>query len=867
MAICLPRSLEARLLGTRLAGVVGAALLVSGAAQAQYRIDSWTTESGLPQNSVTSILQTHDGYLWLGTQSGIVRFDGVAFTLVDEGKPGALVSNRILSLYEDRPGSVWIGTAWGGLTRLDGGTFRTYTVRDGLPTDSIYFVSGDRAGRVWLSTRDGLVRFESGRFTTYTVASGLPGHPTSRVIEDRRGDLWFGTGAGLVRYRGGEVTTYTTRTGLPDDFVEAVEEFRDGSLWVATRGGVARLDGGTVAAVYTTAHGLPTNRSTRLLQDRSGNVWIGTEQGLGLLSARDAHGRPAGRPIAAFTKKDGLSADYISALAEDREGDVWAGTLIGGLNRIKRGHLVAYGREHGLPGDGVVPIVEDADGSIWIGMTCGGLVRLRAGALTTFGQKDGLPNPCVWSLLPARDGTLWVGTWGGGASHLANGRFTTYAPSNSGLSNDAVLALYEGRDGAVWMGTTSGLNRFMNGAFTVYRRQDGLVADHVWFITEDRDGALWLGSTGGVTRMKDGTFTRYTTREGLSHNFVRAVHQTADGTIWLGTYGGGLNRLKDGRFTAFTTRHGLSENIVSRIIEDARGNFWMTGNKGISRVKRAELDAVADGRASSITSVAYGMRDGMLSSECNGGGQPAGWQSRDGRLWFPTARGVVTVDPQSIAFNANAPPVVIEEVRVNQRVQDPDREVRVPPGAGDLVIRYTGLSFSAPEYVRFKYMLAGLDRDWTEAGPRRTANFSHLPPGRYTFTVAAANRDGVWSEGGASVRLHVIPPFYRTIWFRTVAALLLGGLVLAVYEWRVQRLRKAQAARESFSSQLIDSQEHERQRIAAELHDSLGQHLLIIKNRALLGVQATNGDGKARDQFDEIAASASLAIDEVRHIA
>jgi signal transduction histidine kinase/streptogramin lyase len=541
------------------------------------------------------------------------------------------------------------------------------------------------------------------------------------------------------------------------------------------------------------------------------------------------------------------------------------------VNRIKRRALAAYGREQGLPGDAVVPITQDTSGDIWIGMTCGGLVRLRGGAMTTYGVKEGLPNDCVWSLLAARDGGLWVGTWGGGLSRFANGTFTTWTPANSGLSNDAVLALYEDRAGALWIGTLSGLNRFKDGAFTTWRAQDGLVADDVRFIYEDRGGALWLAGSGGVSRMKNGSISTYTTANGLSHNFVRAVHETDDGAIWLGTYGGGLNRLKDGRFTHYTTRHGLSENIVSRILEDERGNFWMTGNKGIFRVTRAELDEFAAGRTSAIGSIAYGIRDGMISSECNGGGQPAGWRSRDGRLWFPTARGVVTIDPRSIAFNAIPPPVAIEDVSVDRSVQDARREVRVPPGSGSLDIHYTALSFSAPEYVRFKYKLAGLDAGWTDAGSRRAATYSHLPPGRYTFTVTAANRDGVWNDTPATVRLHVIPPFYRTVWFELLAIVLgvalAGGLVFVVYEQRLRRLRQAHAAREAFARQLIDSQESERKRIATELHDSLGQHLLIIKNRALLGGQTPNGDGRARHHFNEIASSASAGIEEVRHIA
>jgi signal transduction histidine kinase len=429
-----------------------------------------------------------------------------------------------------------------------------------------------------------------------------------------------------------------------------------------------------------------------------------------------------------------------------------------------------------------------------------------------------------------------------------------------------VLALYEDRRGALWIGTSAGLNRLKDGKFTVYRHQDGLVHDDVRFITEDREGALWIGTTAGASRFKDGVFTNYTIANGLSSDFVRAIHQTADGTMWFGTYGGGLNRLKNGRFAHYTIHQGMFENIVSRILEDDRGNFWMTGNKGIVRVRRAELDDLAEGRTSSITSVAFGVGDGMRSSECNGGGQPAGWKGRDGRLWLPTARGVVSLDPGRIQLSDVLPPVVIEQVLVDREARQPGAPIVIPPGQRDVEIHYTGLSFTAPEYVRFRYRLNDLDQDWIDAGTRRVAYYSHLPPGRYGFSVMAANRDGVWNTAAvATLGFQVLPPFYDTWWFRALAVAGVSGLLFVAHEHRVRRLKRAQAQQEAFSRQLIESQESERTRIAAELHDSLSQTLVVIKNRALLSLREPDHD-KTLEQIDEIAEAATHAIDEIREI-
>jgi signal transduction histidine kinase/ligand-binding sensor domain-containing protein len=869
---------RARVAGWVVVGIIGGLLLAPPQVSAQYRIDSWTNETGLPGNAVTSIVQTPDGYLWFGTFAGLVRFDGVKFVVL-EGGPAGPRSHRILAMHVDRTGAIWMGTERGGLTRYANGTFTTYTTKDGLPNDNVVSVTEDRKGRIWVASSGALIKFEGGRFTTYTTRDGLPATPSSPVIEDQQGKLWFGTGVGLVRFdvdgdaHANRVATFTTRDGLPGDYVRSVIEDPDGSLWVGTdRNGVAhflpeRLTGGAarVAATYTIAQGLPNDRVRALFRDRAGQLWISTQGGVGLLR---------GDTIVSYFEPNGRPDNYINVVFGDRESNIWVGTRTDGLQRLKRQSLTAYMGEHGLPASSVVPIVEDASGTIWIGKTCGGLVRFRDDTVTTYAEKDGVPNDCVWSLLPARDGSLWIGTWGGGLTHLQDERFTTYTHTQAGIALGAVLALDQDRAGNLWIGTAGGLHRMnADGTFTTWRPRDGLVYEDVRFITEDHDGAIWVGTFGGASRLDParGTFTNYTIANGLSNNFVLAIHETRDGTIWLGTHGGGLNRFKDGRFVHITAKSGLFENIVSRILEDDRGNFWMSGYKSIFRVARQELDDFADGRVDSITSVSYGITNGGSTNEGTGGGQPAGWKARDGRLWFPTSRGVITIDPAKLPRDTPAPPVVIEQVLVDRREPDPRQAIQVR-AAGDLEIHYTGLSFSQPESVRFKYKLAGLDANWTDAGARRTAYYSHLPAGRYTFTVIAANPEGVWNLTGASVGFEVVPPFYRTWWFLTLSTLGLVGLVLWIYENRIRRLRQAHAARVAFSAQLIDSQERERKRIAAELHDSLGQQLVIIKNRALLGARHTpeptaDDLDPAREQFDEIASTASAAIDEVREIA
>ncbi|MGH9829336.1 MAG: ligand-binding sensor domain-containing protein, partial [Blastocatellia bacterium] len=404
---------------------------------------------------------------------------------------------------------------------------------------------------------------------------------------------------------------------------------------------------------------------------------------------------------------------------------------------------------------------------MWIGATCGGLIRFKDGVAKTYTKRDGLPNDCIWSLAEDRDGSLWVGTFGNGLFRFAGDRFTPFTENNK-LPGQIVFSLFQDTTGTLWIGTDGGLGRFKDANLTTYTVQQGVVSNSVRFIMEDPSGAIWLGTTGGISRFKDGKFTNYTTRDGLSYDSVRAIYEDHDGVLWIGTYCGGLNRLRDGKFTSYTTKAGLSDNTVSRIIEDDRGNLWMNGNNGISRVSKQELNDYADGTRKSVSAIRYGVADGMPSREGTGGGQPAGWRTRDGKMWFPTIAGVVAINPD--APSESPPPVFIERVIVNGNPVDLSGTPDIPPGASQIEFHYTAPSFQNPSRVRFKYRLDGYDNDWVEAGSRRTAYYTNLPPGRYRFVVTASNSEGVWNDWGAEVDFHLRPHFYQTFLFYSLSS-------------------------------------------------------------------------------------------------
>lgn len=755
----------------------------------QYSHRAWgsdDSEGALPQNSVFSILQTRDGYLWLATQEGLARFDGVRFDVFNKQNTPAIRHNDVWRLLEDRHGTLWVGTRGGGLVRYRDGVFSNFSKADGLSDDSIQSLHEGPDGSLWIGTRGGgLNRLKDGKVTVLTTQDGLSNNTIFSLLVDRRGELWIGTdGGGISRYWEGKFSVMSTRHGLSNDTVYALYEDREGGIWAGTGAGLNRIQDGK-PKIYRTKDGLSNDNIRALYQDRAGSLWIGTDGG-GLNRFKDGR-------FSALTVKQGLSSDNIGAVYEDREGNLWVGSDAGGLTRLKDNKFVSYSVSEGLPNDNVRSVLEDRDGGLWIG-TFGGVSRFKDGRFTHFTKKNGLSSDVILSMAQDRKGDLWFGTLDGGLNRYSQGRFTGYSRKD-GLTNETVLSLYEDSKGVLWVGTRSGgLNRFAQGRFTAYTVDSGLSSNDVRYITEGRDGSLWIGTLGGgLNRLKDGVFRAYSKKDGLSSDLILAIHEDADGALWVGTFGGGLNRFKDGKFTAYTTREGLHDDVLYQILEDGHGHLWMSSNRGISRVSLNELNAFADGTLQRVSPLVYGTADGMKSKECNGAHQPAGWKDSKGRLWFPTIRGVTMVDAQNILTNAQIPPVVLERFQVNGVPMAERENVELPPGRKKLEFHYTALSLQAPEKIQFRYQLEGFDPDWVEAGNKRIAYYTNIPPGNYRFRVIASNNDGIWNETGAALDFRLRPHFYETRAFYLVYVLMAVGLAVLVLRLYRRRVREYEA--------------------------------------------------------------------------
>ena len=872
----------------------------------RYGYQSWQTDSGLPQNTVHAVLQTSDGYLWFATEAGLARFDSVDFTVFTHKNSPRLASSLIYSLMEDSSGTLWIGTA-NGVANYRNGVFHTFP---GTSGSTIWSLFQDREGRIWIATSAGLSRLQGSHFVA------VPGIPpldeTSRMLEPLNGSLWLSTTEGLFHAAPGNAT-YFTLAGTAAQ-IQAVTLDRRGRVWAGTQNGIeicapsggtpgnmpgnqadcapfAPLAGKDVHALaetpqggiwigadsglwftasaepavrtqqqaqtslqsYAEQNGLPSARINLLFCDREGALWIGTAGGI----ARFINGK-----IESFTPREGFSSNLVLAIAEDREGNLWFGTESGGVDILRDRDFTTYTAADGISDDHILSVTQDHAGTVWLGTSGGGLDRANLDTINATGfsaltTANGLSSNIILSIADAPNGDLWLGT-PDGLDRMHEGQVTVFT-SADGLADDFVRSLYFDTEGALWIGTRRGLSRYQGGNFTTWTALDGLGSDLVGAMLQDREGGMWIGTLGGLTRLSDGHPHNYSEKDGLSNRIITALHQDPDSTLWIGTDGGGLNRWRNGTFTAIRLE-SLPANIYS-ILADDNNNLWFSSNKGIYRVNRDALNRYADGRLQSIPVASYGVADGMKSSEASSGGHPAAWRLQNGSLWFATLKGVATVDPAHLAVNRVPPLMAIERFGVDDKPQpvaallgSESGPLRIAAGSRRFAFDYAALSFSAPDKVRFRYQLKGFDHTWIDAGSQRSAYYTNLPPGRYTFRVMACNNDGFWSAAPASLSFRLQPYFYQTFWFYVLLLLAIGLLAYGIYLWRLRQVESR------FNAVLA-----ERNRIAREIHDTLAQGFVAVSVQLqIVGRTLSQSSEVARRHLDQAQELVRSGLDDAR---
>ena len=793
----------------------------------QYHQDLWTTDQGLPQNDVLAIAQTPDGYLWIATEKGLVRFDGLDFKVFNNSNTPALKVSIIHSLMVDHTGDLWIGTGGGGLACLHQQRFTSVTsASDTLSTDVVNAIVEDHKGDIWIATERGLNQLHNDnvdslrthdhrpynfRSHNFRNRDGLPNDAISSLSLGSDGSLWIGTYKGLARYSNGVFKTVEIPGGLADRYIKQLFYDKSDELWIATNGGgLSRLKDGVFSKIDAKA-GLTSNLLSSVYVDRSGTTWIGSfNRGL----ARLTKGQ-----VTTYTTKDGLAIDDVRCFFEDRYGDLWIGTGGGGLHRLSNSRLfTTYSVREGLSNPMALGVFQDRSGDFWVGTNGGGVNRIHGDTITSITKQDGLADNLVFSIAETADGDIWFGTQAG--LNRYHDKQLSLLTDRDGLAGGAVMALYVDREGALWIGSRLGLSVLRGGRVEHFTTSDGLSNNSVISIFQTRDGVMWIGTmAGGMNRLQGGKFQSFQTAQGLSSNKIDCFYEDRDGVLWVGTDTAGLNRFKDGKFSIFNERTGFPDNTINRLFVDDFDYFWISSGKGVFRVSRQQLNDYADKKLAKLSVMTYGIPDGMKSTDGNGGFSPAGWQGSDGRLWIPTMQGVSVVDPKKAGVGDPAPTVLLEGALVDGIRSDGQSDISAKPGQGQMEFHYSAPNFSSPLKTIYKYRLIGFDPDWVAAGARRVAFYTNIPPGDYRFEVIASNGDGQWSTAQASV-IHLAAHVYQTWWFRTLCVLsilLLSGAVYAIQTRRHELRERALEARVAERTSDLRREIAERERAEAEL--------------------------------------------------
>lgn len=851
----------------------GAALSPAAGAEGHWVVDSWQTEAGLPHNAVNCLLQTRDGYLWIGTSNGLARFDGVRFTTFRPDDDVGLRSGLVRCLFEDSSGVLWAGTEEGGLARFENGEFISLSSGEGLSSDTVLCLGEDRAGHLWIGTDSGLNRRRADGLATFFKTDGLPDDRVNALCRwggDETG-LLFSTEKGLCRFRGEGFGVFEVQ--LPAGAhaqVRLLHADRSGRLWLGGESGLFRLAG---SGPSDKPGAVPVwNEPVLALTERAnGDIWFGTAAGAlyriaPVTTAPSRSDSPDAPPTLEWR-----AGRPITALAEDREENLWVGTAGGGLYRLKPRQLRLIPLPQAGEANQPARFFETPSGDIGF---LGGdpwVYRLVGERFVRVGQLV-LPEAAAVETVEAGDGDLWwVGTSrhglfqfdaGLGRSDAAGAPAERASPvrieplrqwsERDGLSDNAIAVLYAEAGGGLWIGARNGgLNHLKDGAIARFHTPWGYFGASAVALEKDAQGALWIGTSGdGLFRFANGRFEAFGPESGLPSAQIHALHADADGTLWVGT-ARGLCRVKDGRVSAFGPGSGLAEEAVFQLQSDREANLWIGSLGGIYRVPKAQLNDFAEGRAPFVTAVHYGREDGLPALQCLPQSRPGQHRPGAGRVWFATPRGVVVLDPGRAVWNRAPPPVVLESVLVDQVSVSFAEGVRVPPGRESLRFFFTALSLTAPGKVQFRYRLEGLDRDWSEPTTSRTARYPKVPPGRYRFEVIACNNDGVWNPQGTSVAVVVVPFWWETLWFRLGITLAGAGGLLGIYLARRARQRQMDRLRV---------------RIARDLHDEIGSSLWSITLLTRMLIKDGRLGPEARQDVDEIARIANQTANAIRDI-
>ncbi len=833
-------------------------------APAQQLVTRWTSEEGLASNLLLDVLQSRDGYLWIASLSGLVRFDGSSFVNFDRHRIAATMArprraelrgNGVLELVEDRDGVLWIGTQSSGVLLLRDGDFHplatsekfAYSVRSLLP---------EPGGSVWVGTDDaGAFRFTDGRIEPVDVAA-LQAVSVRDILRAADGALWFATeGKGVTRLADGEASrTYTTADGLISNAASSLLETAE-ALWIGTQEGLSRLSDGRLESVPDTGH----LEIFRLYEGERGSLWIASQQGAFRYTPADGS---LTRPLTA----DGAAFGPVSALLVDREGSLWLASYGEGLFQLRSAKFSRFRVSGGPAPERVNFISEIAPGRHLIGADNGMLQLIRDDAVEPFPLATPVGRVRMRHALRARDGTLWISSHAGLLAK--RGSVERLYTTADGLPTNQVRLVFEDRTGELWVGTRNAglLRRLEGGGFETLDQSAGLSSNFILSLGEDAAGNLLVGTHAGLdVRAPDGSIRSYTVADGLPGSLVFRARPDAEGGLWIAT-NGGIARLRDGRVSAVSVGQGLPTDAVFDLLHDGEGAIWATSPIGVLRLEHRQLASVLDGSGGRLSVEVFDESDGLPHRECTA--SAAILKDAGGRLWFPTLAGVARIRPDRILRNSVPPLVAVDAlVADSRRVSEPGLRPRIAAGTRELVFRFSVLSFVAPAKVRARYRLDGFETEWQEASGARSVRYTNLEPGAYTFHVIAANNDGVWDPAGASRPLRVLPLWHQRPTIRLLGLLAAAAVVAQLFRWRLAASRRRNAQLEQLVQKLSASRE-EVERFTYSISHDLKSPLVTI--RGFLGVlerDLEEGDfDRVRHDLDRIDRATRSMASKLGHL-
>lgn len=825
-----------------------------------YISTQWGMDEGLPSSSVNDILQSKDGYIWLATFAGLVRFNGQEFTVFNRSNSKTMISDRVINLYEATDSSIW-GSTEDGIIRYQNGQFKSYKIYHGETAYSPAHYVEDGHHKLWVVANGQIYRFQQEKFIH--VIPSKSSTSRQKALADRTG-AWVYHNREIFRSYGDSVAVIWEFGGTVENNISSFVEYpkQSGIYWIATRGeGVLKLENGKFTK-YSIKDGLASRFSKQLFIDNQNVLWVVSFNGVSYLSGNKFH---------ALRSLNGKDEQDFFIMNQDREGNFWFGTIGKGLFKLRPTPITTINEKQGLTYKKMLGITQRKNGTLLFATNCDGIYEMSDGKVIRSDLNKDLVNLCTWVVFEDSKERIWIG------SRLLQlfdkqKKHVGILGSNDGFIGYDIFSIIEDSKGNIWIGCLNGLFLYDGKEFRRFSKLDGLSSNDVRSIYEDRSGKLWVGTSSGLNMYENGKIQHFQLSESFpdstisSNEYIRSIYQDDYGAMWFGSYGDGIFRLKNGTISHITVNNGLYDDIVSHLVDDKKGHLWTGSNRGISRLSLVELNAVADGQLKTIRPTIYTKSDGMESSETNGGFQPNHLMDDNGNIYFPSVSGIVVVNTNQVKINSIQPPVKIENIIVNQRLILPNSQLILPHDSTNIEIQIASLSFTEPTKNRFKYQLQNNNDEWIDIGNRRTVFISSINPGVYNFKVIASNNDGIWNEVGDSVSMTILPPYWQSFWFRFWVIIFFIGSGVLIFFLQVNALKIKNKQQVLFAEQLIQSQELERQRIASELHDGLGQQILVIKNRVELALKSIDDPKLMKEQLLEIKSSAISSIEDVRNI-